>query len=151
MPPSRDEEVQRLIDMGTTTVADLRGKYGPGTGRVVIADPEGNEFLRVTRADRARHCALRLSQRLSNPQEWLDDDVIPQPRACFHWCMRTSSLDALPKIGAPATRALHGAGYTTLRQLAGVPRSQLAKLHGVGPKALGILQDALERHNLSLG
>ncbi|MEK8105119.1 hypothetical protein NKG94_07675 [Micromonospora sp. M12] len=33
----------------------------------------------------------------------------------------TSSLDTLPKIGAPATRALHGAGYTALRQLADVP------------------------------
>ncbi|MBE7324720.1 hypothetical protein IEQ44_08645 [Nocardioides sp. Y6] len=27
-----------------TQVADLRGKYGPGTGWVVLADPEGNEF-----------------------------------------------------------------------------------------------------------
>jgi hypothetical protein len=25
-------------------VADLRGKYGPGSGWVVLADPEGNEF-----------------------------------------------------------------------------------------------------------
>jgi hypothetical protein len=40
----RDEEVQRLVDMGTAVVADLRGKYGPGTGWVVFADPEGNEF-----------------------------------------------------------------------------------------------------------
>ncbi|MEU8330538.1 helix-hairpin-helix domain-containing protein [Micromonospora sp. NPDC048839] len=63
----------------------------------------------------------------------------------------TSPLDTLPKIGAPATRALHNAGYTTLRQLAGVPRSDLAKLHGMGPKALGILQAALEEHNLELG
>ncbi|MER7893753.1 DNA-binding protein [Micromonospora sp. NPDC094482] len=63
----------------------------------------------------------------------------------------TSSLDALPKIGAPATRALHTAGYTTLRQLAGIPRSDLARLHGMGPKALGILQAALEQHGLSLG
>jgi hypothetical protein len=63
----------------------------------------------------------------------------------------TSSLDTLPKIGAPATRALHGAGYTTLRQLADIPQSELAKLHGMGPKALGILQAALEQHNLGLG
>ncbi|MFF0153516.1 helix-hairpin-helix domain-containing protein [Micromonospora sp. NPDC005203] len=63
----------------------------------------------------------------------------------------TSPLDTLPKIGAPATRALHGAGYTTLRQLAGVPRSDLAKLHGMGPKALVTLQAALEEHNLGLG
>lgn len=63
----------------------------------------------------------------------------------------TSSLDALPKIGAPATRALHGAGYTALRQLADVPRADLARLHGMGDKALGILQAALEEHQLSLG
>ncbi len=62
-----------------------------------------------------------------------------------------ASLDALPKIGAPATRALNNAGYTMLRQLAGVPRAQLADLHGMGPKALGIIEAALEHHNLRLG
>ena len=62
----------------------------------------------------------------------------------------SSALDTLPTIGAPATRALNNAGYTTLRQLAGVPRAELAKLHGVGPKALGIIQNALEQHNLGL-
>ncbi|MET7880050.1 helix-hairpin-helix domain-containing protein [Micromonospora profundi] len=61
------------------------------------------------------------------------------------------ALDTLPKIGAPATRALNNAGYSTLRDLAGVPRADLAKLHGMGPKALGIIQSALEQHNLSLG
>jgi len=59
-------------------------------------------------------------------------------------------LDALPKVGAPATRALNSAGYTSLRELAGVPRSDLAKLHGMGPKALGIIEVALEEHNLGL-
>jgi hypothetical protein len=63
----------------------------------------------------------------------------------------TANLDQLPKIGAPATRALNGAGYQSLRELAGVPRAELAKLHGMGPKALGILQEALEEHGLSLG
>ena len=38
------EEVNRLVSIGATQVADLRGKYGPGTGWVVLADPEGNEF-----------------------------------------------------------------------------------------------------------
>ncbi|MFF3868924.1 helix-hairpin-helix domain-containing protein [Micromonospora sp. NPDC001898] len=62
-----------------------------------------------------------------------------------------SALDTLPKIGAPATRVLNNAGYSTLRDLAGVPRAELAKLHGVGPKALGIIQSALEQCNLTLG
>jgi len=61
------------------------------------------------------------------------------------------SLDTLPNIGAPATAALAAAGYTQLRQLAGVPRQQLAALHGVGPKAVRLLQEALEEHGLSLG
>jgi hypothetical protein len=60
-------------------------------------------------------------------------------------------LDVLPRIGAPATRALNGAGYTALRQLVGVPRAELAMLHGMGPKALGIIEAALEHHNLRLG
>jgi predicted flap endonuclease-1-like 5' DNA nuclease len=62
-----------------------------------------------------------------------------------------TTLDTLPKIGAPAARALNGAGYTSLGQLAGVPRSDLAKLHGMGPKALRIIEDELERHGLALG
>ena len=61
-----------------------------------------------------------------------------------------TSLDTLPKIGAPATRALNGAGYTRLSQLAGVSRKELAKLHGMGPKALRIIEAALEEHQLGL-
>jgi len=54
-------------------------------------------------------------------------------------------------IGAPATRALTAAGYTELGQLAGVPAAALAKLHGVGPKALRLLQEALQSQGKSLG
>jgi hypothetical protein len=41
---TRDEELAWLLEHGATKVADHRGKYGPGTGWVVLADPEGNEF-----------------------------------------------------------------------------------------------------------
>jgi hypothetical protein len=58
----------------------------------------------------------------------------------------------LPRgIGAPATRALTAAGYTRLDQLAGVPERQLGDLHGVGPKALRILGEALREQGLSFG
>ena len=33
-----------LLAHGAKQIADLRGTYGPGTGWVVLADPEGNEF-----------------------------------------------------------------------------------------------------------
>ncbi|MEU6988931.1 helix-hairpin-helix domain-containing protein [Streptomyces sp. NPDC046324] len=62
-----------------------------------------------------------------------------------------SATDLPHGIGAPATRALTGAGYTTLDALAGVPRAELAALHGVGPKALRVLQESLEERGLSLG
>jgi Helix-hairpin-helix domain len=62
----------------------------------------------------------------------------------------TFSLEGLPNIGAPATRALNSAGYTKLRELAGASRRELATLHGMGPKALGILQDALKEHGMVL-
>jgi hypothetical protein len=62
------------------------------------------------------------------------------------------SSEGLPRgIGAPATRALTAAGYTELRQLSGVSRGELQRLHGVGPKALRILQEELETRGLSLG
>jgi hypothetical protein len=62
-----------------------------------------------------------------------------------------SDGDGLPRaIGAPATRALTGAGYSRLVQLDGVARDELAALHGVGPKALRILQVELEARGLSL-
>ena len=62
----------------------------------------------------------------------------------------STGLDELPKIGAPAARALHNAGLTTLRQVADVPRKELAALHGMGPKALRIIDEALAEHGLRL-
>jgi catechol 2,3-dioxygenase-like lactoylglutathione lyase family enzyme len=41
---ARDEEVERVRRLGATILADHRGESGPGTGWVVFADPEGNEF-----------------------------------------------------------------------------------------------------------
>jgi hypothetical protein len=50
----------------------------------------------------------------------------------------------LPKtIGRPATRALANAGITTLDQVAARTDTELAALHGVGPKAIRILRETL--------
>ena len=56
-----------------------------------------------------------------------------------------------PKKGMsqPAHRALMNAGYTTLEQLNGVSESELAKLHGMGPKALRVLQSALAEKGMT--
>ncbi|WP_087872767.1 helix-hairpin-helix domain-containing protein [Arthrobacter globiformis] len=58
--------------------------------------------------------------------------------------MTTSTFDAIPRVGAPATRALNAAGYTTLRGLAGVSSAELSKVHDVGPKALRIIEEAFK-------
>lgn len=64
--------------------------------------------------------------------------------------MATPDPGLPPNIGAPATRALTAAGYTELSQLADVPAAELSKLHGVGPKALRLLQEALQAQGNSL-
>lgn len=56
----------------------------------------------------------------------------------------------LPSIGRPATTALLEAGITRLEQIASFGRSRLLALHGVGPKAVRILDDALHEHGLRL-
>jgi predicted flap endonuclease-1-like 5' DNA nuclease len=57
--------------------------------------------------------------------------------------------DDLPALGAPATRALAGAGITRLSQVTERTAAELAALHGVGPKAIGLLQQALAERGLS--
>lgn len=54
----------------------------------------------------------------------------------------------LPKIGAPATRALLAAGLDTLEAVALVPEHDLAAMHGVGPIAMAKLREALAEHGL---
>ena len=49
-----------------------------------------------------------------------------------------------PKLPAPARRALSGAGYTRLDQLAELPESDLKKLHGMGATAIAALRAALD-------
>jgi hypothetical protein len=49
----------------------------------------------------------------------------------------------LPRIGAPATRALRAEGIWTLEQVRDLTEAQLAALHGVGPVAVRFLREAL--------
>ena len=51
---SRDQEVERVSGLGAQQLADLRRP--DGTGWVVLADPEGNEFC-ILRSDAERAAA----------------------------------------------------------------------------------------------
>lgn len=55
----------------------------------------------------------------------------------------------LPKTSAPAQRALAGAGIATLAQLSTFSSAQIEQLHGMGPKAIGILRQALAANGLT--
>jgi len=54
-----------------------------------------------------------------------------------------------PGVAKPAVRALAAAGYSTLDQLTKARESELATLHGTGPKALAILKAALQQEGKS--
>lgn len=51
--------------------------------------------------------------------------------------------DDFGAIGAPARRALHGAGIGSLDELAARDRDEVAALHGIGPRAVEALAAAL--------
>ena len=57
----------------------------------------------------------------------------------------TERDEALPKIGAPATRALAAAGVTSLADVRRSSLDDMAALHGVGPKAIRLLREALDQ------
>jgi predicted flap endonuclease-1-like 5' DNA nuclease len=52
------------------------------------------------------------------------------------------------EIGKTAARELSRNGITSLRQVAGHSKKELLAIHGVGPKAIAILGDALAEKGL---
>lgn len=65
--------------------------------------------------------------------------------------MKTSNQPEgdFPKISQPALRALNGAGIQRLEQLTNFSEEEIKQLHGMGPKALGILRQTLADRGLS--
>lgn len=55
----------------------------------------------------------------------------------------------LPKLSAPAHRALAAAKITRLKDLTKISEQELGKLHGVGPNAIASLRAALAAKGLS--
>jgi hypothetical protein len=55
----------------------------------------------------------------------------------------------LPKLAAPARRALQGAGYIRLEDLTKVTESEIMRLHGMGANAMQVLRNALSERGLS--
>lgn len=56
----------------------------------------------------------------------------------------------LPKLAAPARRALAAAGISRLEQLSEKTEKELLQLHGMGPNAVATLKQAMENRGLPL-
>lgn len=57
--------------------------------------------------------------------------------------------EAPPGMGAPARRALAHVGYHRLDELRGATEAEIAGLHGMGPKGVRILREALSARGLA--
>jgi len=58
-------------------------------------------------------------------------------------------ISLLKGLSNPARRALIGVGITELQHLINFKLSEIKKLHGMGPKGIKILEEALEKQNLT--
>ncbi len=83
---------------------------------------------------------------------WADGEILSA-------CERVSPEDftrpksqtpiALPKLAAPAQRALAAAGVTRLAQLSAFTEAEVKAWHGIGPNALKALRQAMRAKGLS--
>ncbi|PRX49362.1 hypothetical protein B0I33_103397 [Prauserella shujinwangii] len=114
---------ERLVRMGT-----LIGF------RVPLADIGGKELNALVRAAWIHRAPRRLAAALTAAGTAGPADESDLPAG----------------IGKPATRALRQAGLLTLAQVAAHGERDLLALHGVGPKAIRVLREALAEQGMSL-
>ena len=57
--------------------------------------------------------------------------------------------DVPTRLAKPARRALSAAGIIELKQLASLSDSEVSQLHGMGPRAMELLRQALAEKGLS--
>ena len=60
-----------------------------------------------------------------------------------------SQVSDIPKIGAPAQRALAAAGVKQLKDLTKFSEQEVSNWHGIGPNALGKLRQAMAEKGFS--
>lgn len=60
-----------------------------------------------------------------------------------------TATDLPDGLSNPARRALATAGYVRLEQLNGVSEDEIAQLHGIGPKGINALRDALAERGMA--
>jgi hypothetical protein len=63
--------------------------------------------------------------------------------------MNESTASDLPKLAAPAHRALTSVGITKLEDFAKFTEDEIIELHGMGPNAMHKVREALAAKSLS--
>jgi hypothetical protein len=95
--------------------------------RLPIGDINGQQLNHWVRRAWLAHAPRRLAVQAQAAETAAAGEVGDLPRA----------------IGNPATRALANVGITTLAQVAEMSEAELLAMHGVGPKAVRLLGEAL--------
>ena len=126
------EAKRKNISQYKDIIAWLKKDYGLGLGHAramayVIQHGPRFEVKQTTGTHRDASGTLKLDGKSKKKQE--------------------SDLPA--KLGAPAEGALAGAGIKSLKQLTKFTETEIKQLHGVGPNALGKLNQALDDKGLS--
>lgn len=123
-----DDDVEKaLVRLPTTERLTRNGK--PVGLRVPLVDVNGMEL----------HSLVRKSWFSCAPEE-----LAAEQREAAKG-QAPDGPDALPAaIGKPATRALLAAGVRTMSDVAARSEEELLALHGMGPKAMRVLQEALK-------
>jgi DNA-directed RNA polymerase alpha subunit len=62
---------------------------------------------------------------------------------------QTTIRSLLPKVGNPALNALENIGITTIHQLTKMTEKETLKIHGVGPKAVSVIKEAMKKDGIS--
>ena len=121
---SEHPTAERLVRMGT-----------PIGIRIPLADVDGQALNHLVRRAWFSRAPKRLAASLAETDAASPGEVGDLPSS----------------IGRPATRALAGAGIATLDQVAARSEQELLALHGVGPKAVRLLSEALQKRGMQMG
>lgn len=101
--------------------------------RVPLADTNGQKLNALVRASWAHRAPKRLAAAQAAAES-----------------VEPGAGDLPAAIGRPATRALHAAGIATLDDVAARSEADLLALHGIGPRAIRILNEALAQRGMTL-
>ena len=128
-----DEQVEDV--MARLPVAERLTRFGKQIGvRVPLADVNGMQLNSLVE----KSWLSRAPKRLAAARQ-----------AAIRGEAPGGAHDLPTSIGKPATRALLGAGLTSLDDVAARSEAELAALHGVGSKALKLLAEELAARGLT--